>query len=524
MRTLGQEGGDRQVLMVKLEMDNGNAGSRWNSPRLGVSGFSVYVPKLRVPLENWCSWYSAKWPKVQATVGRSFRIPAPHENVYTMAANAVLRLILKHDISPRSIGFLALGTESSMDNAAGAIVVKGIVDQALVELGLPRLARQIEVPEIKHACLGGVYALKAALRYLACDGAGRKAIVVSADIAEYARGSSGEPTQGAGAVAQLLEEDPALYTVDLAHCGSAAAYRGMDFRKPHLRHLDAEPVSGAIRRPDYPVFNGRYSTICYTDEALHATARMIYRLKEHPRALYNRLEGAFLHRPFARLPVNVMAALYIWGLTRNDEHLRELEVICKRAKASFSKMKEEAATSPDLFVGALGGRINEEAYPEAMKVVKWFRESPKFAEVAQHKMRLGSDKMMDLGNLYTASLPAWIAAGIEDGLDRGEELSGKTFFTLGYGSGDAAEAMLIDIVPGWQEAAAQIGFAQALEGAVDLEQKDYEILHDGLSLPCPTLEPDHEIVIDRVGQTTSTGDGFQDKGIEYYKYVPATAR
>ena len=40
---------------------------------------------------------------------------------------------------------------------------------------------------------------------LACDGANRQAIVVSSDIAEYARGSSGESTQGAGAVALLLE-------------------------------------------------------------------------------------------------------------------------------------------------------------------------------------------------------------------------------------------------------------------------------------------------------------------------------
>ncbi|MCU0660732.1 MAG: hydroxymethylglutaryl-CoA synthase [Myxococcota bacterium] len=509
--------------MVKLEKDNSNGGSRWKGPRLGVSGFSLYVPKLRVPLEGWCQWYGSPWSKVQATVGHSFRVPGPQENVYTMAANAVLRLILKHDVNPRSIGYLALGTESSTDNAAGAIIVKGLVDLALVELGLPRLARQIEVPEIKHACLGGVYALKAALRYLACDGAGRKAIVVSSDIAEYARGSSGEPTQGAGAVAQLLEEDPALYTVDLAHCGSAAAYRGMDFRKPHLRHLDAEPVDGAIRRPDYPIFNGRYSTICYTDEALHATARMVYRLGVQPRELYNRLEGAFLHRPFARLPVNVMAALYIWGLTRNDEHLRELEAICRRAKADFAKMQEEAASSPDLFVGALGGRINEEAYPEAMKVVKWFRESPKFTEVAEHKMRLGTAKMMDIGNLYTASLPAWIAAGLEDGLEKGEELAEKTFFTLGYGSGDAAEAMLIDIVPGWQSAAGKIGFSQALAGAVDLRQNEYEALHEGLPEPSPNLVPNHELVVDRVGQCTAKGDGFQDKGIEYYRYIPAIA-
>ena len=77
-----------------------------------------------------------------------------------------------------------------------------------MDLALDRpLSRSCEVPELKHACLGGVYALKGALRFAALDGKGRKAIVVTADIAEYARGSTGEPTQGAGAVALLVERN-----------------------------------------------------------------------------------------------------------------------------------------------------------------------------------------------------------------------------------------------------------------------------------------------------------------------------
>lgn len=58
-------------------------------------------------------------------VGRSFRMPSPHENLYTMAANAVVKLIIQNDIDPREIGFLGLGTESSTDNAAGAVIVLG---------------------------------------------------------------------------------------------------------------------------------------------------------------------------------------------------------------------------------------------------------------------------------------------------------------------------------------------------------------------------------------------------------------
>ena len=59
-----------------------------DSPRVGVSGLSLYVPRLRVPLEAWCQWTGNPWEKIRRVVGRSFRMPAPHEDVYTMAASA----------------------------------------------------------------------------------------------------------------------------------------------------------------------------------------------------------------------------------------------------------------------------------------------------------------------------------------------------------------------------------------------------------------------------------------------------
>src|SRR4249920_2363058 len=199
----------------------------------GVSAMSLYVPPFRVNLENWCDWTGNSWEKISAVVGRSFRVPGRHENVYTMAANAVLRLIRQNDVDPARIGSLGLGTESSTDNAAGAVIVRGMVDRALDKLNMPRLSRQLEVPEFKHACLGGVYALKNALRYVNYDGKGRQAIVVSADVAEYERGSSGEQTQGAGAIAMFVEHTPKLFSVDLLHGGSSPDYRGADFPKPH---------------------------------------------------------------------------------------------------------------------------------------------------------------------------------------------------------------------------------------------------------------------------------------------------
>jgi hydroxymethylglutaryl-CoA synthase len=257
---------------------------------------------------------------------------APDENAYTMAATAVLRLIQAYDIDPRRVGYFALGTESSTDNSTGAVIVKGMVNDALRALGAPPLARHCEVPEFKHACLGGVYAMKAAARYVALDGADKLAIVVCADIAEYARGSSGEPTQGAGAVAMLLESEPKLLAFDLTRAGSASDYRGPDFRKPFARYAGQTPSShGQIR--DFPIFNGKYSTSCYLDETLLAMADMFEKdTGVASTARWSKTAAAFLHRPYRRMAETGLAAAYLLALARggSDGHT-QLEALARAA-------------------------------------------------------------------------------------------------------------------------------------------------------------------------------------------------
>ena len=85
---------------------------------IGLSGLSVYLPPYRVDLERWCDWTGAEWEKIRHVVGTGFRLLGPQQSIYTMAANAVLRLIKHYDIDPAKVRYLALGTESSTDNSA----------------------------------------------------------------------------------------------------------------------------------------------------------------------------------------------------------------------------------------------------------------------------------------------------------------------------------------------------------------------------------------------------------------------
>lgn len=482
----------------------------------GISAMSVYVPRLRVDLAEWCQWTGNAWDKIQNVVGRSFRVCSPHENVYTMAAGAVLRLIRNNAIDPRTIGFLGLGTESSTDNAAGAVIVRGMVDRALDQLGLPRLSRNLEVPEFKHACLGGVYALKNAIRYVAFDAGEMKAIVVCSDVAEYERGSSGEQTQGAGAVAMLVEKEPKLLYVDLANAGSASDYRGPDFRKPFARHFTAGYAARTKRVSDFPVFSGKYSTFSYLDETVHAVEHMLEKLNVSAGQYYRSVQGLFFHRPYQHMPIQAMSFLYVRGLARGDHHHAELSDLCAEANVSLEAVMAETLSVPDLYARVLDGNSAEDPYSATSAVSAVVRKRASFRELLQQKMSLGADRAKDLGNLYCAALVAWMAAGFEEAAQQQLQLAGAPMVMVGYGSGDAAEAIPVRPVQGWEQAALRIGFQEALAGAQDLSREQYEALHDGHEAGLE-YDPKAEFRITRVGERYEAA--FQDLGVEYYEYV-----
>ncbi len=483
--------------------------------QVGISGFSVYVPPYRVDLRSWCEWTGSPWDKTEAVVGRSFRMRGPRQSVYTIAATAVMQLIERYDIDPSRVGFLGLGTESSTDNSAGAVIIKGMLDEALRAKGLAPISRSCEVPEVKHACLGGVYALKNGLRYLALDTHDRCAIVVSADIAEYARGSTGEPTQGAGAVAMLLERRPRMLAVELENVGSASSYRAVDFRKPVLRNIIRGKLNCHFQ--DLPVFNGKYSTTCYLDETLYALDDMMQRMDREPADYYRELAAAFMHRPYHRMPETSFAMSYLFALARDGaDGRRILEKHCETAGIGVDGLLAEMRSSPDILQLVKDGNIDADVYPMSMQLLRQFRSSPDFVALVASKMSLGSEIMKEIGNVYCAALPAWMAAGLEDALERGVDLAGGSVLAVGYGSGDAAEAIPMTVTDEWREGAAKIGFERSLQAYQDLDQSQYESLHDS-GEAAGLRDPDAGFVIESIG--SSRNAQFSDEGIEYYCFL-----
>ncbi|HJP37543.1 MAG: hydroxymethylglutaryl-CoA synthase [Gammaproteobacteria bacterium] len=481
----------------------------------GLSGIALYLPPYRVDLQRWCEWTGADWNKISQVVGTGFRLLGPRQSIYTMAANAVLRLIQQNDIDPGRVGYLGLGTESSTDNSAGAIIVKGMVDTALKGLGLPPLSRNCEVPEFKHACLGGIYGLKNALRFLSTDGRDSLAIIVCADKALYERGSSGEPTQGAGATAMLLNCNPSIATIDLQQAGTASEYRSVDFRKPLINRNGTEASPEFV---EIPVFNGKYSTNCYVDEMQQALADMSRKRGGKPIDHLRSPAAIFMHRPYQRMPETGLSMAYLFALaTGDDSDHQQLVEICTVADVSPEVLLQEINSAPNFVNFTVPERISEEVFPLCQKALRASRHMETFARDIRAKISLGANRILELGNLYTAALPAWLAAGLEDAHAQNIELADQEILLIGYGSGDAADAIPMHVVAGWQHAVSKINFDAVMEPCIDLSHDQYLALHESSAPSELSYSPKAEFIIDRVGSERNAA--FQDAGIEYYLYI-----
>jgi hydroxymethylglutaryl-CoA synthase len=312
----------------------------------------------------------------------------------------------------------------------------------------------------------------------------------------------------------LLERNPTMLEVDLKNAGSASSYRAVDFRKPVLRNIIRGNLNCHFQ--DLPVFNGKYSTTCYLDETLHALDDMLTRMDREPAEYYRELAATFMHRPYHRMPETSFAMCYLFALGRDGAAGRDvLKQHCAKTGMDVDALLAEMRSRPDILQLVRDGTIDEDVYPLSVELLREFRKSPEFADLLAAKMSLGSETMKEIGNVYCAALPAWIAAGMEEAALNKLDLADGKILAVGYGSGDAAEAIPMTVVPGWEQAAARIGFRRSLESSQDLTRAQYESLHDSGQAE-GLLEPDDGFIIDSIGNNSHR---FSDEGIEYYRFL-----
>jgi len=145
-------------------------------------------------------------------------VPPPGEDVVTLASNAARRVMC--DIDPESIALVIFATESGIDQSKAA----GIYVHHL--LGLSSRCRVIEM---KQACYAGTLALQMTMPFLR-ENPNKKVLVVASDIARYGLNTSGESSQGSGAIAMVLSSNPRILAIEPEY--GVATEHVMDFWRP----------------------------------------------------------------------------------------------------------------------------------------------------------------------------------------------------------------------------------------------------------------------------------------------------
>jgi hydroxymethylglutaryl-CoA synthase len=209
--------------------------------QLGIDDLAFATADRYLDLANLAPVHGVEAAKYTVGLGQDrMSVCAPDEDVVTLAAAAALPLVEDLDDDEiASIRTVLLATESGIDQSKSA----GVYVHRL--LGLSPAAR---VVELKQACYAGTSALQMALALVARNPE-QKVLVICSDVARYDVGSSGEPTQGCGAVAMLISADPRLVAIEpLSGLHTSDV---MDFWRPNYRTT--------------AVVDGRLSIRAYTD-------------------------------------------------------------------------------------------------------------------------------------------------------------------------------------------------------------------------------------------------------------------
>ncbi len=192
--------------------------------RIGIEAISFDIPEHYLEMAALAEARGVDSAKYLTGLGqKQMSVASPCEDTVVLAASAGLRLIHDFGINPDSVSLLIAGTETGTDHS------KPVSSYIHEMLGLSETCR---VFEVKHACYGAMAGIGIAVNYILSGRAkGKKALVIASDIARYGKNTAGEPTQGAGAVAMLISDNPRLVEIDYNHEGFFAK-QVMDFWRP----------------------------------------------------------------------------------------------------------------------------------------------------------------------------------------------------------------------------------------------------------------------------------------------------
>ena len=518
-----------------------------NSP-VGIDDIAIHFPRLYMDMKDFADLRGADYGKLSKGLGlEAMAIPDVHEDTATMGAMAVMQLIDRNGLDPRTIGRMYLGTESALDGAKPtATYIVDMLTQRYAKRFGEDCFRTCDVVDMTFACIGAVDALHTTLDWVArsSENDERLGIVIFSDNAKYALESSGEYTQGAGGGALLIRRNPRL--LEIPDCIGVSTTPVHDFFKPRrevsirsvisnviqlaqeagqtvkkglvermIRHLPKSTVRKlgifahgeekvSVHRDD-PIFDGQFSNLCYQNAVRQAFFDFSNKAERAGR-IEPKTDDPFTQqwsRIIMHLPYAYQAKRMFPDVFRHD---REHTAMWDDVVSVIGPMPERPATEDEESLAAW--EKEKDAYRRKIS------KTSQYTEFHAERIEKGQRASSLIGNQYTGSIFLALMSTFESDLEDNSNLDNALFGMCGYGSGAKAKVFEGKVNPRWREVVATWRLFERLAGRMAIDHVTYENLHKGTQ-DNSVIEPKGEFALVDIGE-----EGVEE-GARRYRWIKA---
>ena len=453
----------------------------------GIDDIGIYIPQLYLDASDFAKARGLDPGKLERGLGiRQMAIVDTNQDPACLASNACLKVMQKNKLTPDQIGRLYVATESSFDESkAMNSYVIGMLEQVYGEDTFGHCGGI----ECKFACVSGSYALYDNTNWIrAGESEGKYALVVVSDIAKYDLGSSGEVTQGAGAIAMLLNDKPRLLSFD-PKVTSTSIKNEYDFYRPFGKET--------------PIVHGQYSNLLYLIQVKNALIDYkkrvmktgLIKLKEGETIL-DHVDYLNMHLPYSNMGKKALAYLvrHEWrSLPRWEKIIEEIgmdEPVPKDPRGTIESVLADA-----------------KFMAEDHQFTKLFTSTDIYTELYESKLASSLIASKMIGNLYTASLYLGFRSSLEFEYQKGVNLNGKRVGFCSYGSGASAMIFSGVIQPEYEQIVKDMNIEVEIGPRTKLSLEEYEDLHENKRKPENNIHPANKefILIDVKTSTESRG-------------------
>ena len=347
--------------------------------------------------------------------------------------------------------------------------------------------------ECKFACVSGSYAIYDNTNWIrAQENNGKAAIVVVSDIAKYDLGSAGEYTQGAGAVALLIKEDPRILALD-PKVTSTIIKNEYDFYRPFGKET--------------PVVNGNYSNLLYLIQVRKAFDSYkekairtgLIRLNDGE-SITDHIDLFTVHLPYRKMGEKALAYL----LRHEWRTLPRWQNVIREIGFSEPVLNDHRGTIESI--------LTDTEFMEAdEKFRKRFMTTSFYNEVYEKKMSSSLEASSMIGNLYTASMYMGFRSLLEYEFRKNNDLEGLRVGFGSYGSGSSAMVFSGVIQPEYKQIVKHMNLEEEINPRVKLSMEEYQILRSNTrNLNESYVNATKEFVLVKIGGSTAEKAGIRE--------------